>query len=197
MLGKISQKYCMFSLGMLTLYVVNTKDKEHTMENRLLKKSLLPIINENSKILILGSLPSDKSILANEYYRNEKNQFWNILSLIFNQEKIEFKNYNEKVDFLNKYCIALWDVYHLAERKGSLDANIKNIKFNNIKELMNKYKNIKIILVNGKEAEKAFKQYLKQEHIQCDYKYVPSSSSANTQYNVIQKADLWKKAIFE
>ena len=66
------------------------------MEHENIKKSLKPIVNNNSKILILGSLPSDKSIIANEYYGNKMNQFWNIISLAFENRKIEFKNYNEK-----------------------------------------------------------------------------------------------------
>ena len=53
------------------------------MENTSIKKSFAPIINKSLQILILGSLPSDKSIALNEYYGNKTNQFWNIISLIF------------------------------------------------------------------------------------------------------------------
>lgn len=167
------------------------------MENKNIKRAFEPIVNDNSKILILGSLPSDKSIIANEYYGNKTNQFWDIISLVLENKKIEFKSYNEKIQFLNKHYIALWDVYSVAERKGSLDSNIKNGKFNSIKEFLNKNNSIKTVLVNGKEAETGFKQYLKHENIHCDYKYVPSSSSANTKYTIIEKVELWKKAIFE
>lgn len=162
-----------------------------------IKKAFEPIVNDNSKILILGSLPSDKSIIANEYYGNKTNQFWDIISLVFKNEKIKFKNYNEKIQFLAKHYIALWDVYCSAERKGSLDSNIKNGKFNRINEFLHKYTNIKTVLVNGKKSEMAFKLYLKNENINCSYRYVPSSSSANTKYTVIEKVELWKKAMFE
>lgn len=167
------------------------------MEKEFLKQSFEPIVNDNSKILILGSLPSDKSISSNEYYGNKTNQFWSIISLIFNKSKIEFKNYKEKIKFLNKHYIALWDIYCSAERIGSLDTNIKNSEFNNIRNFLIKYKDIKKILLNGKEAEIGFKKYLKKENIYCNYCYVPSSSSINTKYTVIEKVDLWKKAIFE
>lgn len=167
------------------------------MEHENIKKSLKPIVNNNSKILILGSLPSDKSIIANEYYGNKMNQFWNIISLAFENRKIEFKNYNEKIQFLNMHYIALWDVYCLAERKGSLDSDIKKGEFNDIKNLLNKFPNIKTILVNGKKSEMAFKQYLKYNKIVCAYKYVPSSSSANTKYSLLEKVEYWKKAMFE
>ena len=167
------------------------------MEYKNIKKGLEPIISINSKILILGSLPSDKSITANEYYGNKNNQFWDIISLIFENKKINFNNYNEKIQFLNKYNIALWDVYCLAERKGSLDTDIKNGKFNNIEDLLIKYSNIKTILTNGRTSEKGFKKYVKNNEINCDYKYVPSSSSANTKYSLWEKVECWKKAMFE
>lgn len=167
------------------------------MENKNIKKAFEPIVNNNSKILILGSLPSDKSIIANEYYGNKANHFWSIISLIFENKKIEFQNYNEKIQFLNRYCIALWDVYNVAERIGSLDTNIQNWAFNNIKEFLNEHKDIKTVLVNGRKAETGFKKYLKKENIHFDYQYVPSSSSANTKYTVIEKAELWKKAIYK
>lgn len=166
------------------------------MENKILKKSFEPIINDKSKILILGSLPSDKSIIANEYYGNKTNQFWDIISLIFEKERIKFKNYNEKIQFLNNHYIALWDVYCLAERKCSLDSDIKNGEFNNIKELLDKYTNIKTVLLNGKKSELAFKKYMKNENIICNYKYVPSSSSANTRFSLLEKVKYWEKAIF-
>lgn len=66
------------------------------MKNENIKNSFEPIVNNNSKILILGSLPSDKSIFMSEYYGNKSNQFWDIISSIFEKQKIKFKNYNEK-----------------------------------------------------------------------------------------------------
>ena len=72
------------------------------MKNENIKKALNPIVNANSRILILGSLPSDKSIIQNEYYGNKNNQFWDIISMVFENEKIKFKDYNEKIKFFSK-----------------------------------------------------------------------------------------------
>lgn len=161
------------------------------------KKSFEPIVTNNSRILILGSLPSDKSINVHKYYGNKTNHFWHIISFVFENKKTNFKSYNEKIEFLNKHNIALWDVYSSAVRIGSLDTNIQSEKFNNIKDLLTNYKNIENVLLNGQKAEDAFKQYLKSKNIYCIYKYFPSSSSTNTQYTIEEKIQLWKKAILE
>lgn len=133
-----------------------------------MKNSFEPIIDNNSKILILGSLPSDKSIEKYEYYGNKTNQFWNIISMCFDGEKINFNNYDEKIAYLHEHHIALWDVYSRANRKGSLDSNIKN-----------------------------FEKYLKLNNFDFDYNYVPSSSSLNASLKFEEKVLIWKKIIIE
>lgn len=109
--------------------------------------------------------------------------------MVFENKKIVFKSYHQKLQFLDQHSIALWDIYGVAERKGSLDVNI------NIKGLLSKYHNIKKILVNGRKAEKALKQYMKINPINCNYQYVPSSSSANRRYSLMEKVMYWKEKI--
>ena len=41
-----------------------------------------PVVFKDTKILILGSFPSIKSIENNFYYTHPQNQFWKILSSI-------------------------------------------------------------------------------------------------------------------
>ena len=97
-----------------------------------MKKGLDAIHDKNSKILILGSLPSEKSIQNQEYYNNPTNHFWRILSNIFEGKNIDFESYESKKKFLSKHNIALWDVIKCAEREGSLDKNIKKEKYNKL-----------------------------------------------------------------
>ena len=103
-----------------------------------MKNGLEPIYDENSKILILGSLPSEQSIKKQEYYGNPTNQFWKILSAVFEDKFLTFNDYEEKKNFLKKHHIALWDVIKCAQRKGSLDVNIKNETYNDLKTLVTK-----------------------------------------------------------
>ena len=46
-----------------------------------------PVFDENSKILLLGSIPSVKSREEGFYYMHPKNRFWKVLENVF-QEKI-------------------------------------------------------------------------------------------------------------
>ena len=165
------------------------------MIKSFLKNSFEPIIDKNSKILILGSLPSDKSIERNEYYGNKTNQFWNIISICFDGKKINFNNYDEKISYLYKHHIALWDIYSRASRKGSLDSNIKNGYFNDIIWLLKLYPNISKIITNGRTSQKGLEKYFKINNFSFPYEYVPSSSSLNASFSLEEKISLWKRAI--
>ena len=46
--------------------------------------SFKPLINKNSKFLILGTIPGQISIKKGQYYANTKNQFWDIIYTIYN-----------------------------------------------------------------------------------------------------------------
>lgn len=155
---------------------------------------LKPIYDNNSKILILGSLPSEKSIKNQEYYNNPTNHFWKIISNIFENKTINFSSYKEKIIFLEKHNIALWDVISNANRIGSLDKNIKNEEYNDLAAFIRNNK-IENVYVNGTKAEKSFKKYLNIKNINIKYELLPSSSAANTRYNLEDKINIWKEKI--
>ena len=46
------------------------------------------IIDENSQVLILGSLPSLMSEKNNFYYGNPFNRFWKIIGALFNEDNL-------------------------------------------------------------------------------------------------------------
>ena len=45
-----------------------------------------PIIDENCKILVLGTMPSVKSLENQQYYGNKQNQFWKIIYGLFSKD---------------------------------------------------------------------------------------------------------------
>ena len=149
--------------------------------------TLNPIYNKNSKILILGSMPSVISRNKNFYYANRNNRFWNIMENLF---LTKFNSNLEKREFLLNNKIALWDVIKCCEIKGSSDNSIKNVNINDINYLIKK-SNIKYIFVTGKKALNLYNKYLlnitKKEAF-----YLPSPSSANASYNLKDLTEKYK-----
>lgn len=138
-----------------------------------------PLIDEQSKVLILGSFPSVISREKNFYYANRNNRFWPVMEEVF-QETI-----TDRKAFCHKHHIALWDVIHSCFIHGSSDASITNVVPNNIAKLVENT-NIGVIFTTGKKAGALYRKY-----IQCDLKHMelPSTSSANAS---MRKRDLIK-----
>lgn len=124
------------------------------------KQGLQPIIGNNPRILILGSLPGDESLRRQEYYGNPRNMFWDVMNGILGEKAPAA--YPEKIEYLKRHGIALWDVLHSAEREGSLDSNIRNEDFNDIAKLIGDNPSIEVIATNGGKAEKSFRKYLRR-----------------------------------
>ena len=143
----------------------------------IVKHTLKPIYNKDSRILILGTMPSVKSREENFYYANTQNRFWKIFEILFN---VEFKSNLDKERFLLNNNIALFDVIKECVIKGSNDSSIKNIKVNNIKEIISA-SNIKYIFLTGKKAYNLYKKYF---NLEVNYYYLPSPSSANAIYKI-------------
>lgn len=113
------------------------------------KSGLEPWCDENSELLILGTMPSDKSIEMNSYYCNSRNKFWEIIESLFHKTPEESKL--SKKEYILSKKIALWDCLKSAKREGSLDSGIKQETEipNDLNSFLNEHPSIKIIILNG------------------------------------------------
>ncbi len=161
------------------------------MEKSILTHPFKPIIFNDSEILILGTFPSIKSFENNFYYSHPKNQFWDILAIILNDKKPITKE--EKIKFLKRHKIALWDSICECKRKNknSRDDNLEIIKPCNIENLIKKYPNIKKIAITSRLAEKIIKRHFPN----LNTIYLPSPSPLNARMNLNQKAQKWKELL--
>jgi hypoxanthine-DNA glycosylase len=156
------------------------------------KSSFAPISNPDIEILILGSLPGDKSIEVNEYYGHPRNRFWKIITAISNNELPQ--NYIEKLVLLQKLKIAVWDVAQKAVRNGSLDSAIKSEEPNDIETFIANHPKLRFIAFNGKTAEALFNKYFdKKPHV--NYISLPSSSPANARFNFDTLCKAWRQLL--
>ena len=103
-------------------------------------QSIAPIIDENSRVLILGTVPGPVSLATEQYYASPRNSFWKMIYRIFDA-KLD-PTYDQRVAFLKSKRIALWDIIHSCTREGGSDKKIRDPKFNDIGECLRKYRGI-------------------------------------------------------
>lgn len=148
------------------------------LKSNMPKIAFKPIIDTQTEILILGSMPGEQSLAQQQYYANQRNAFWRIICDVFNSGML-LTNYQDKINLLRQNKIGLWDALESCEREGSLDSNIKNGVLNNFEELFKTYPHIKLVLFNGGTSYQSLK---KQIGIlgNIPYLVMPSTSPAHT-----------------
>lgn len=108
-----------------------------------------PILDENTRVLILGSHPGIPSLRKQEYYGNPGNAFWRV---VFNAINVaDPVDYARRIALLKANGIGLWDVYKTVDRVGSLDSNIKGEVLNDFESVLSSVQ-INLIIANGKKA---------------------------------------------
>lgn len=143
------------------------------------KRCFDPVVDAHTRLLILGSLPGDKSLAHGQYYAHPQNKFWLLLEQVLG---IELKSlpYEERLSTLLAHGVGLWDVVAQAQRPGSLDSNIRERDDNDLLALAASLPQLDTIAFNGGTAAKLGLKVL-GDHAQ-RYRIVslPSSSPAYT-----------------
>ena len=147
-----------------------------------------PIFDANSRVLILGSLPSVLSRENAFYYGNPHNRFWTVTAAVFGcavPQTVE-----EKTRMLLVNGVALWDVIASCDIAGSSDASIRNVVPNDLSRILDACP-IEAIFANGKTAEKVFNRFQKPL---CGREIVPlpSTSPANAAWSVEKLTAAWQ-----
>lgn len=153
--------------------------------------SFAPLVDDECRVLILGSMPGRRSLDMQEYYAHPQNRFWRLLALLLNEEMPT--NYNDKCALLLRHHIALWDTLGYCEREGSLDSDIKNEQPNAVCELLAVQPQIKAVFCNGGKAAAAFKRYFaKGLPREIDVYYFSSTSPANARKRLDDLVQEWQ-----
>ena len=157
--------------------------------------SIEPYIDHNSKILILGSFPSVKTREIGFYYGHPQNRFYRVMSKIYGEDTPI--SIIDKKKLLDKHHIALYDVIYECDIIGSSDSSIKNVIPINIKDILDRYPNIKTIIINGSLARLLFDKYLLRDidNKTISIRYCPSTSPANAKMSVDHLVDIYKEAL--
>lgn len=154
---------------------------------------IAPVWNSESRVLILGTMPSPKSRERGFFYMHTQNRFWRVLPAVFgeilstkNNDTDRDKAIRERKEFLLKHNIALWDVLSSCEIDGASDASIKNAIPNDFTEIFSNSK-IRRVFCTGKTAFSLWKKLcapLYEERFCLVSVCLPSTSPANAAWSV-------------
>jgi hypoxanthine-DNA glycosylase len=154
----------------------------------VLLTGLPPILNHDTRILILGSFPGEASLTAKQYYAHPRNQFWALLSAILAEDLVGLP-YAQRLERLQAHGIGLWDAIAACEREGSLDASIRNAQSNDFAKLKHRCPHLARVCFNGKTSGKLAARFADAGF---ETVVLPSSSPANAQLSFAQKLALWQ-----
>ncbi len=157
-----------------------------------IKTSFDPISNADTTILVLGTMPGDKSLELGEYYGHSRNRFWKTISTITNNDLPI--SYSDKKELLLKSKIGIWDVAHKANRKGSLDSAIEDERPNDLENFITEHENLKVIAFNGTKSQALFDKYFDRKS-RIKYISLPSTSPANTTIDFDNICKLWRQIL--
>jgi len=150
-------------------------------------EGLSTICLRNTKVIIVGTFPSEQSLKYKEYYSNPANKFWNLLGDVLGIN-LKVKGYDEKIEALLENKIGLSDTIIQCEREKSSDKDIINPEFNDFREL--DCPKLRIILANGQKAyDNLWKECCVPRGVRID-KLISSSGARVMKYQ--EKLENWK-----
>ena len=154
------------------------------------KHSLPPLAGQDAELLILGSLPGEKSLQLRQYYAHPQNQFWHVMAALLGGPLPD--GYDARCAMLLAHRVALWDVVGSAERKGSLDSSIQQPVPNDIAGFLSEHPGVRRIALNGGKAAALFQRYNQVDILTV---LLPSTSPAHARMRMEEKICLWRRAL--
>ncbi len=146
-------------------------------------------------MLILGSLPGQRSIDAQQYYAHPQNVFWKIMGELTGADG----PYEQRCQTLLEHGIALWDVLESSVRPGSMDADIRRgtEKVNDFNGFFLMHSSILQVCFNGQKAAQMFRKLVRPEMptTALQTQVLPSTSPAYASMPYAEKLECWRQVI--
>lgn len=154
-------------------------------------QGLAPIINMQTRVVILGSFPGVASLTAEQYYAHPRNHFWPLLSAVLQQDLVSLP-YAERLTILLQHGVGIWDVYAACERKGSADHAIHHAQENSLAMLVQWAPHLRATACNG---GRAWRVVSSMQPCGLPAHCLPSSSAANARHTFAHKLEIWQTVL--
>ena len=163
-----------------------------------LLKGLPPILGDDARVLVLGSMPGAESLRRREYYGHPRNHFWRLMQDLYLIPRD--MPYGVRVEALRGAGVAVWDVLASCHREGSLDAAIDraSMRVNPIDSLLRNQPRIERIVFNGAFAEQMYRACIRTQ-VEAVRPVatvrLPSTSPANASFSYERKLAAWRAGL--
>jgi hypoxanthine-DNA glycosylase len=150
---------------------------------------LAPVVAPHTRVLVLGSFPSEASLAAGQYYAHPRNHFWTILSTLWGVD-LRALPYAQRLVEVRERGLGIWDVYASCRREGSLDSAIEAAERNDLARLVADLPALRAIAHNGGESARTMQW---TSTLVPDVVRLPSTSPANASWSLARTCEAWRE----
>ena len=158
--------------------------------------SFPPQVGAGCRVLVLGTVPSLRSLELRQSYGHAQNFFWPLMGELFDAGPD--LPYAQRIARLHACGVGIWDVLKHCERPGSLDSSIvpDSEVPNAIPSLLRRQAQIRAIALNGGKAQQAFRRHIVPQldaalRERVTVLALPSTSPANASIPRAEKRRRW------
>ena len=159
--------------------------------------SFPPQVGAGCKLLVLGTVPSLRSLQMRQSYAHPHNLFWSFMGILYDAGP-ELP-YAERIARLHAAGVGIWDVLKDCHRPGSLDSSIRPDSEvpNDIPGLLADCPTIGAIALNGGKAQQVFARRIlpaiaAERRESLAILALPSTSPANASIPRDVKLERWR-----
>lgn len=124
-------------------------------------KAFAPVVGHAPRVLILGTMPSVRSLDQQQYYAHPRNAFWPLMCSLLQESPMD---YQQRCQMLKDHHIALWDVLQSCVRPGSADSAIRQEQPNDFECFFKQHPSIHTVCFNGQGAQRLWKRHVTVDH---------------------------------
>jgi hypoxanthine-DNA glycosylase len=151
------------------------------------RRGLPPVLDRETRVLILGSFPGEASLAAGQYYAHPRNHFWPLLEAILGVPLVAVP-YEARLACLRGHRVGVWDTIVACVRPGSLDSAIRAATRAETARVRRLAPQVELVCFNGKTAARAIPVWEAAGYRSCQ---LPSSSPAYTR-PLAEKLAAWR-----
>ncbi len=154
---------------------------EHRNREETVFHEIPPLFDGQSRVLVLGSIPSPKSREQGFYYGHPRNRFWSVMAAVLGEpfpETVEARR-----EMMLRRHIAMWDVLASCRICGASDLSIRDAEPNDLDTVLRRAP-IEAVFTTGKKAGTLYERF---DRYGLPHICLPSTSPANA---AMKEADL-------